>query len=274
MRHRGHPQLPRDEVAPSPSASSSPLDLDESDDEDVSRGRPHFDAAPGDEEDTDSALEEIEEADEANDEAPSAAATPKRSPKRSFLRCLDGLPPRWKNWFIRAFSGLLLIVGFTFLVSLGASGLLFLTYLVLTSCYSEVTRLAFKVTGAPRSVYRRFVWTLYCLAQVLGNMPVLNTCRLFLENCFNRMFAPSISVLLGRPRRPPTPEFLARFVRPVPRRRRGRLSPGEAPPGDLLRCVRGMPHVVRHALGRQLHQKVRGISFCYHLFRFCGNGHS
>ncbi len=173
------------------SSSSNPQqqhpDLDDSDDENVSRGRADMDAdnlADGDE-DTDSALDEmpdLEEEEEEDAAAASAGAADKTSPSKQGL--LDSLPPRWKNLVVRGFAGAGLISGFSFLVYMGASGLLFLvgddilfatrelifdfehcfqTYLVLTSCYSEVTRLAYKVTGASRSTYGPIVWGLFLL---------------------------------------------------------------------------------------------------------------
>ena len=39
---------------------------------------------------------------------------------------LAKLPPRWRNWITRVISGLSLISGFSFLISLGPIGLFFL----------------------------------------------------------------------------------------------------------------------------------------------------
>lgn len=81
--------------------------------------------------------------DEAADEQQPKVILP-----RAVSSFLERLPPRWRNLFQRGVSGLILISGFYLIICLGPAGLLFLTYLVMTACYTEVMNLGYKVTGA------------------------------------------------------------------------------------------------------------------------------
>ena len=86
-RHEGE-----SEVAPQQSEVAAP-NLDDSDDEDVSRGRPNLDGRD-EEQDSDSALDEIEE-DEVEDSASGGVGTPRRRKfTHSVLQWLDRMPPR------------------------------------------------------------------------------------------------------------------------------------------------------------------------------------
>jgi len=60
---------------------------------------------------------------------------------------LARLPPRWRNWITRVISGLSLISGFSFLISLGPIGLFFLTFLVEFSSYNEFLKLGQRICG-------------------------------------------------------------------------------------------------------------------------------
>ena len=52
---------------------------------------------------------------------------------------LAKLPPRWRNWITRVISGLTLISGFSFLISLGPIGLFFLVSdSIILSSYSSL----------------------------------------------------------------------------------------------------------------------------------------
>eukprot|EP00095_Tigriopus_kingsejongensis_P005415 maker-scaffold327_size205035-snap-gene-1.10 protein:Tk05415 transcript:maker-scaffold327_size205035-snap-gene-1.10-mRNA-1 annotation:"phosphatidate photoreceptor-specific" len=80
---------------------------------------------------------------------------------------LAQLPPRWRNWCLRAFSGFLLISGFSILIAIGPIGLIFLTYLVMFSAYSEVMGLAIQVCKAGH--LRFYSWyNFYCLQYFLN----------------------------------------------------------------------------------------------------------
>jgi len=76
---------------------------------------------------------------------------------------LERLPPRWRNLFQRGLSGLALISGFSLLIWVGPAGLIFLTYLVMLACYTEVMNLGYKVTGAKH--LKPLAWALFVVQQ-------------------------------------------------------------------------------------------------------------
>lgn len=78
---------------------------------------------------------------------------------------LARLPPRWRNWITRVISGLSLISGFSFLVSLGPSGLFFLTFLVIFASYNEVLKMGMRLCGVDDM--SKWCWTLYFIVHWL-----------------------------------------------------------------------------------------------------------
>jgi len=74
---------------------------------------------------------------------------------------LAKLPPRWRNWITRVISGLTLISGFSFLISLGPIGLFFLTYLVEFSSYNEFLKLGQKICGVREKYMTKWCWMVF-----------------------------------------------------------------------------------------------------------------
>ena len=75
---------------------------------------------------------------------------------------LGQLSPRWRNLVIRGFSGLGLISGFVFLVWLGPPGLLFLSYLVVTSSFKEILALGIRFTSkSGQSGHKAVAWSTF-----------------------------------------------------------------------------------------------------------------
>jgi len=92
--------------------------------------------------------------------------------------CLSLLPsnhlnltPRWRQWFLRGQSGLLLMSCFYTIVSLGPPGLFALITLVQAASYHEVMRLGHEVTGVQGM--ETWCWLLWLLANLHWTLPQL-----------------------------------------------------------------------------------------------------
>jgi len=87
----------------------------------------------------------------------------------SNLLCLipsieSNLTPRWKNWFLRGQSGVLLMSSFSALVAMGPLGMFLLTYIGSAYCFHEVMALGYKVTKNPPM--KLWCWALFFLSQI------------------------------------------------------------------------------------------------------------
>lgn len=78
------------------------------------------------------------------------------------------LSPRWRDWFMRGQSGLLLMSSFYLLVKLGPLGLFTLTLTVQFSSFYEVMRLGYQITKVENM--KSWTWLLY----LLGNFYFLH----------------------------------------------------------------------------------------------------
>jgi len=106
------------------------------------------------------------EKNEKTEEVPEIPSIPSKL-KNSLASLLPSnflnLPPRWKDWFVRGQSGILLISCFYTVVNLGPWGLFCLTILVQVSSFYELMRLGQSVTN----VENMKVWS--CCLFLLGN---------------------------------------------------------------------------------------------------------
>jgi len=91
-------------------------------------------------------------------------------------KVLSNLPPRTHNFIVRGLSGSLLITSFVGLVCMGPSGLLTLSFVVLTSSFAEVMKLGYSQCQVRDKKTRVFCWSLFFLANyTLAGPPVLRT---------------------------------------------------------------------------------------------------
>lgn len=81
------------------------------------------------------------------------------------------LPPRWRDWFIRGQSGILLISCFCTLISLGPLGLFSLTIIVQISSYYELLQLGQQVTRVQD--LRTWCWCLFAVGNAYCLDPAL-----------------------------------------------------------------------------------------------------
>jgi len=154
-----------------------------SDDQDSESAAPGYFDQIHSGEDEDSACEDLEEEDPAASEA---SIVPEGVMQR--------LAPRTLNFVIRGFSGLTLLSSFVGLVAMGPSGLLLLSYAVLTSSFNEVMKLGYSQCQVKDKKTHRFCWALFFLANfALDGKPCLE----FLSSSFNTL-SPEVSQALGR----------------------------------------------------------------------------
>lgn len=79
------------------------------------------------------------------------------------------LSPKWRSWCTRVQSGLVLILSFSLVVSLGPPGLVLLTYLVQLASFHEAVELSFTVTGCQE--LRVWTWQVLLVANVYWSDP-------------------------------------------------------------------------------------------------------
>ncbi|KAI6190892.1 Phosphatidate cytidylyltransferase [Aphelenchoides bicaudatus] len=58
---------------------------------------------------------------------------------------LSGLPPRWRNWIVRGVFTIFMIAGFAFIVSKGATWLMFLVFVIQLKCFNEIIKIGLYV---------------------------------------------------------------------------------------------------------------------------------
>jgi len=122
-------------------------------------------------EETDSALEEDEldngskSADDIEDDDVSDAGS---MIPDTVIQLADGLlsklPPRWRNFITRGMSGISLLTGFSLIVWMGPSGLIFLTLLVIYNSFSELIKLGAHRCGVDDKATKRLCWFMFFLS--------------------------------------------------------------------------------------------------------------
>uniref|UniRef100_A0A8R1EFI8 Phosphatidate cytidylyltransferase n=1 Tax=Caenorhabditis japonica TaxID=281687 RepID=A0A8R1EFI8_CAEJA len=58
---------------------------------------------------------------------------------------LESLPPRWRNWVVRGLFSIIMISTFTFIVSRGATWLMFLVFAIQFKCFQEIISIGLAV---------------------------------------------------------------------------------------------------------------------------------
>ncbi|CCD66581.1 Phosphatidate cytidylyltransferase [Caenorhabditis elegans] len=58
---------------------------------------------------------------------------------------LEALPPRWRNWVVRGLFSIIMISTFTFIVTRGATWLMFLVFLIQFKCFQEIISIGLAV---------------------------------------------------------------------------------------------------------------------------------
>jgi len=116
---------------------------------------------------------------------------------------LARLPPRWRNWITRVISGLSLISGFSFLISLGPIGLFFLTFLVEFSSYNEFLKLGQRICGVREKFMSKWCWMLFFVSHwiIMSSMGFETsqnfTCIPLLEKILKYKIAVGFSLYMG-----------------------------------------------------------------------------
>jgi len=115
---------------------------------------------------------------------------------------LARLPPIWRNWITRIISGLCLISGFSFLISLGPIGLFFLTFLVEFSSYNEFLKLGQRICGVREKIMSKWCWTLFFVFHwitmaSMGEISQNLSCLPLLETIFKYKIAIGFTLYMG-----------------------------------------------------------------------------